>query len=55
MFETLLGLLSRGDIDQGIKVPIVENIFSFISNDQQVQLAEGWLNKGFVYKDEDNQ
>jgi hypothetical protein len=39
MFQTLLDLLAREDIDATTKVPIVDNIFGFISDKEHINLA----------------
>ena len=47
MFETLLDLLAQ-DIPDGIKSPVVDNMFAFIAREDHVGLALKWVDCGFV-------
>lgn len=48
MFETLINLLSREDLEATLKVPIVDNLFGFISAKEHVELAIKWLEGGNI-------
>ena len=48
MFDTLLNLLTRPEIDDSIKVPIVDNLFSFLSDVKHLELAQAWLESGVI-------
>ena len=52
MFETLLSLLANAQIDQSTKVPIVDNMFSFLSDPSHLKLASAWLESGSIFEDE---
>lgn len=51
MFETLLALLLREDLEPTIRVPIVDNLFGFVSNLGHIELALKWLEKGAITKE----
>lgn len=52
MFLTLMELLSNKDIEETTKVPIVDNIFGFISDKDHLKLAISWLESGNIFKSE---
>ena len=52
MFETLLNLLANESIEQTTKIPIVDNLFGFLSDLEHLQLAQQWLESGVVFKDQ---
>jgi hypothetical protein len=51
MFETLLSLLSSGHIEETTKIPIVDNLFGFLSDIGHINLAQQWLDTGVIFKD----
>lgn len=51
MFETLLNLLANEHIEQTTKIPIVDNLFGFLSDVDHIKLAESWLENGKIFKD----
>lgn len=51
MFEVLLKLLSNEHIDPQTKIPIVDNLFGFLSDLDHLKLAELWLENGIVFSD----
>jgi hypothetical protein len=51
MFETLLQLLSNEHIDNSTKIPIVDNLFGFLSDVEHIKLAELWIESGTVFRD----
>ena len=52
MFETLLNLLANESIEQTTKIPIVDNLFGFLSDIEHLKLAQLWLESGAVFKDQ---
>jgi aminopeptidase N len=48
MFETLYMMLKSG-IPDGVKSPVVDSIFSFISKKENVALAIEWSDAGFIF------
>lgn len=48
MFETLLKLLLRSDIEPSTRIPIVDNLFSFVSHKDHIDMALTWLEKGAI-------
>jgi hypothetical protein len=48
MFNLLTELL-ESDIPEGVKNPIAENIFGFISSKEHIELALGWNEVGYIY------
>ena len=51
MFETLIELLARQNIDANLKNTIVDNMFGFVSAPEHVLLALKWLETGKIFKD----
>ena len=51
MFETLLNLLVSEHIEQTTKIPIVDNLFGFLSDIAHLQLAQQWLDTGIIFAD----
>lgn len=51
MFKTLLNLLLREDLEPTLRVPIVDNLFGFVSEKDHIELALKWLEKGSISKD----
>jgi hypothetical protein len=49
MFQTLLGLLVREDIEATAKMPIVYNIFRFILDKEYINLAIKWLDTSYIF------
>ena len=52
MFNVLLGLLSNEHIDHSTKIPLVDNLFGFVSDIDHLNLAKQWLESGIIFKDE---
>ncbi len=50
MFDTLLKLLLREDIEPTTRIPIVDNMFGFVSDKSHINEALKWLEKGFIPK-----
>jgi len=48
MFNTLVELL-ESDIPEGVKNPLADNIFGFISSKEHIDLALGWNEAGNIY------
>ena len=48
MFETLMNILSK-NTDDSLKDPIVDNMFTFISAPEHVELAINWTKKGYIF------
>ncbi len=55
IFETLMALLSTPGLDESLKAPIVDNMFSFVSAPEHVQLAVRWLETSFISASNDDQ
>jgi F0F1-type ATP synthase delta subunit len=51
MFETLLKLLANPSIEQTTKIPIVDNLFGFLSDKEDIKLAQQWLDAGIIFHD----
>jgi hypothetical protein len=51
MFDTLLGLLANEHIEATTKIPIVDNLFGFLSDVEHLKLAQQWLESGFIFRD----
>lgn len=51
MFEVLLGLLANEHIEQTTKIPIVDNLFGFLSDVDHLKLAQEWLETGIIFRD----
>ncbi len=51
MFETLLNLLMREDLDDSTRIPIVDNLFGFVSHADHIQTALVWLDKGAITRE----
>lgn len=51
MFDVLLGLLANEHIDHSTKIPIVDNLFGFVSDIEHLKLAQQWLESGIIFKD----
>ena len=49
MFNVLLGLLANPYIDNSTKIPIVDNLFAFLSDLEHLNLARLWLENGIVF------
>ena len=49
MFNVLLGLLAQPHIDHSTKIPIVDNLFAFLSDLENLNLAKLWLENGVVF------
>jgi hypothetical protein len=49
MFNVLLGLLANPHIDNSTKIPIVDNLFAFLSDLEHLNLARQWLENGIVF------
>ena len=49
MFNVLLGLLANPHIDNSTKIPIVDNLFAFLSDLDHLNLARLWLENGIVF------
>ena len=48
MFECLINILQK-NTDDSLKDPIVDNMFTFISAPEHVELAINWTKKGFIF------
>ena len=48
MFDILLGLLAKPEIDENTKVPIVDSLFAFLSDIEHLKLAQTWLQEGSI-------
>ncbi len=48
MFECLINILKK-NADESLKDPIVDNMFTFISSQEHVELAINWTKKGFIF------
>lgn len=55
MFETLLKMLQRSDIDPSTRVPIVDNLFSFVSHKDHIEIALKWLERGAILTENDEE
>ncbi len=53
MFNVLLGLLANPHIDNSTKIPIVDNLFAFLSDLEHLNLAKLWLENGSVFQNVD--
>ncbi len=51
MFETLLNLLMREDIEATTRVPIVDNLFGFVCDKAHLELVQTWLEKGAITRE----
>jgi hypothetical protein len=51
LFDTLLNLLASEHIDPNTKIPIVDNLFGFLSDIEHLNLAQLWLESGIIFKD----
>jgi hypothetical protein len=49
MFDVLLNLLSSQHINESTKIPIVDNLFSFLTDLEHLKLAQQWLESGIVF------
>lgn len=54
MFDVLLNLLANEHIEQTTKIPIVDNLFAFLSDINHINLAQQWLDTGIIFKDAGN-
>lgn len=50
MFNTLLALLQREDIEETIRIPIVDNLFGFLTDLEHIKIAREWLDRGAILK-----
>jgi len=48
MFDCLINILQK-NTDDSLKDPIVDNMFTFISAPEHVELAINWTKKGFIF------
>lgn len=39
MFETLFKILQRSDIEPSLRIPLVDNLFAFVSDKKDIELA----------------
>lgn len=53
MFNTLTELLANDSIDETNKATIVDNMFSFASSTDHVNLCLRWLDKSYIFKGDD--
>lgn len=51
MFETLLALLLRPELDPSTRIPIVDNLFGFVSHPDHISIVLNWLDKGAITGD----
>ena len=51
MFDTLLHLLANENIEPTTKIPIVDNLFGFLSDIDHLKLAQQWLDTGVIFRD----
>lgn len=49
MFDVLIGLLANPHIEQTTKIPIVDNLFGFLSDIGHITLAQQWLENGKIF------
>lgn len=49
MFDTLLDILNKDGIPEAVQGSLVENVFSFVTTPQQVELILQWNQKGYVF------
>ena len=52
LFDCLLEMLTKGP-EPSVKNPIVQNIFNFICSKEQIQLAQSWVDTGFIHTSAD--
>ena len=52
MFNTLLQLLQKENLEETIRVPIVDNLFGFLSDIDHITLARHWLDKGAILRED---
>lgn len=52
LFDCLLDMLTKGP-EPSVKNPIVQNIFNFICSKEQIQLAQSWIDSGFIHTSTD--
>lgn len=46
MFDVLLKLLVNDAIDAQTKIPIVDNLFGFLSDKDHLKIAQDWMTEG---------
>jgi hypothetical protein len=51
MFDVLIGLLANPQIENTTKIPIVDNLFGFLSDLDHLNLAQQWLEVGAIFAD----
>jgi hypothetical protein len=51
MFDVLIGLLANPHIEGPTKIPIVDNLFGFLSDIDHLQFSQQWLETGFIFAD----
>ncbi len=51
MFETLLSLLMRQDIDPATRIPIVDFLFGFAKDLDHLELVQKWLEEGAIIRE----
>jgi len=49
MFDVLLGLLGNEAIDAQTKIPIVDNLFGFLSDQDHLKSALEWMQDGHIF------
>jgi aminopeptidase N len=49
MFDVLLGLLANEAIDAQTKIPIVDNLFGFLSDKDHLNIAMDWMQGGHIF------
>ena len=54
VYTAILNIFKNESLDEDLMIPLVDNLFDFLSDFQHIQQAIQWLKKGFIYVDDDN-
>jgi hypothetical protein len=55
MFDVLLNLLCNEAIDPQTKIPIVDNLFGFVSDKDHLKVAQEWMIEGNIFVQKEGQ
>lgn len=48
MFETLFKILQRSDIEPSLRIPLVDNLFAFVSEKSHIDISLKWHETGVI-------
>ena len=51
----MIDVLAKPDLEETIKVPIVDNLFPFLTNSEHLKLALRWIDKSYIFKEENEE